>query len=298
MTDNTNNTANESTTKQAKALTVAGDMSSREVFATLADAQQYLEASSNRFTDWADQILVAPALLTDEEGNATGFDPEVYDSGEMEVMVATLKNKGSDKGASTLKAVVVAPIPTLATLLGTDAGTAFVTEIVRKELNHRAVRALRVVEDVTTVADQIPYTVDGYISSSRESSGILESYNELYKTINATLGQARPIWAKMKLNKTELRKALESRAYALEYYVALEDGRDGSLFEAALKLGINAAKRSGIDPTIFERWLNSRNEKALQIEDEDEDELDLDALTESMLAEPEAAPAEPTETAA
>ena len=293
MTDNANATA----AATAKAKTVADDMDSRTIFATIEEAETYIGGCSTRFADWDEQTLVAPALAVDEEGNPIGFDPAVYGDAGNEIMVATLKNKGKNGEASKMKAIVVAPIPTLDALLASDAGRLFVQEIVRKELNHRAVRPLRVVEDVTTVADQIPANMDAFISSSRSDGGILESYNELYKTINATLGKARPVWEKARLTKAELRKSLESRAYALEYYPALEDGRDGSLFEAALTLGINAAKRSGMDPTIFARWQESRNAKTLTAEEGDEEELDLAALTDSMLAAPVEAPTEeaPTE---
>lgn len=297
MTTTENTTA--ATATNSKVKTVANDMDSRQVFATLAEAEQYLQGCASRFDDWDDQTLVAPALATDEEGNPIGFDPEVYGLDSNEIMVATLKNKGREGEASKMKAIVFAPIPTLDALLATSEGRDFVVEIVRKELNHRAVRQLRVVEDVTTVADQIPSNMGAFLSSSRSDGGILETYNELYKTINTTIGGARGVWRKAKLTKSELRKALESKAYALEYYPALEDGRDGSLFEAAITLGINAAKRSGMDPTIFARWQESRNAKTLTTEEDDEDELDFAALTDAMLSEStEDGTAEPTEEAA
>lgn len=270
--------------------TVAADMDSRTVLPTLEEAETFLGASAERFADWNDHPLVAPALLKDESGEPIGFDPAVYGSESSEIMVALLKNRGEKGQVSTLKAIVVAPIPTLDALLADDAGRAFVQEIIHKELNHRAVRALREAADVSTVADQIPFTLDGYISSSRESGGIMETFNETYKAINATLSKARAIWAKARLTKNELKKAMESKGYALEFYAPLEEsGKDGSLFEAAIALGINAAKREGMDPTIFERWKATRDSKQYAADDEDEEELDLDSLTESMLTE---APAE------
>jgi hypothetical protein len=160
-----------------------------------------------------------------------------------------------------------------------------VEKILHKELNHVAVRHLRDAEDVSTVVDQIPTTLDGYITSGREGGGgIMEAYDELYKQINATLAAKLPVWSKARFTKGELKKALESKGYAAEYYPAVEDYKGASLFETALQLGVAAAKRKGLDPTIFERWADTRNTKTFTPGDEeDDDSLDLDSLTDALI---------------
>jgi hypothetical protein len=285
MATNANETA-ATESKAAKPKTIAdGDMTARRIFPNIDEATQYLTASAETFADFADVPIAAPAM--DAEGN---FDADVYND-STDVMVSVLRS------GRKVKAIVVAPIPKVGALLDSEEGRKWVEKILHKELNHVAVRHLRDAEDVTTVVDQIPTTLDGYITSGREGGGgIMEAYDELYKQINATLAAKLPVWAKARFTKGELKKALESKGYASEYYPAVEDYKGASLFETALQLGIAAAKRKGLDPTIFERWTDTRDAKAFTPgEDEDDDSLDLDSLTDALIdsdkPEAEAAPA-------
>lgn len=267
----------------AKAKTVGEDMASRRIFPTIAEASQYLMASAAQYADFGDMTIAAPGM--DEEGN---FDSEIY-SDDKDVMVSILRN------ARKVKAIVVAPIPRVNALLESDEGRKWVEKILHKELNHVAVRHLRDAEDVTTVTDQIPTTLDAYIIGREGGGGLLEAYDELYKQVNATLATKLPVWAKARFTKGELRKALESKGYASEYYPAVEDYKGQSLFETALELAIAAAKRKGFDPTIFERWKATRNSKTFNAGDDDDDEdLGVEgllaSLEESDKPEGEAAP--------
>lgn len=286
----TNATATDS--KEPKAKTVAEGMASRRIFDSIAAANVYLNASAAAFSDFGDIDIAAPGM--DEEGN---FSAEVYPD-SMDVMVSTLKAGGK------VKAIVVAPIPRIDALLESEAGRLWVSKILHKELNHVAVRSLRDAEDVSTMVDQMPTTLDGYITSGREGGGgIMEAFDELYKLINSTLGQKLAVWQKARFIKSELKKALESKGYASEYYPALEDYKGESLFVLALNLGIAAAKRKGLDPTIFERWAATRDAKAFnpaEPEDDDADELNLDSLTDALLDEgqPEATEGQPAGDAA
>lgn len=266
----------------AKPKTVAEDMANRRVFPNAEAASQYLNACADTFADFAETKLAAPGL--DDEGN---FDPAIY-TDQMGVMVSTLKNKGK------VKAIVVAPIPLTQVLLESDAGRAWVEKILQKELNHVAVRHLRDAEDVRNFIDQMPTTVEGYISSERGTGGIMESFDALYKGIDSALSAKLPVWSKARFTKGELKKALESKGYASEFYPAVEDYKGNSLFEAALEIGIAAAKRKGLDPTIFERWKNTRATKTYEPGEDDEEEFNLDALTDALVdstSESEPAPA-------
>jgi hypothetical protein len=280
-------TATASESKAPKVKTVADDMASRRIFPNITEATAYLQAANTEFSDFPKLVesggLAAAGM--DEEGD---FDSAIY-TPETAVMVALLRRQG--KG---VKAIVVAPIPTLDQLLANEGGWQWVDRIIQKELNHVAVRHLREAEDVSTVVDQIPTTLEAYITSSRDGGGgIMETFDELYKNINATLAAKLPVWAKMRFTKSELKKAMESKGYASEYYSATEDYKGRSLFVDAINLGILVSKRKGLDPTIFERWLTTRDNKAFTAGDEsDEDEgFDLEALTDSLLSE-DAAPAE------
>jgi hypothetical protein len=269
--------------------TVRDDMPARRVFANTTEAAAYLALCAETYADWGDDSIPFAAPGIDSEGN---FDPAVYTS-EMDVMVAKLIN------AKALKAVVVAPIPKLETVLADESARQWlIDKVLRKELNHVAVRQLREAEDVSTVIDQMPTTLTGYIESGRSGGGQMEAFNVLYKPVNATMSAKLPVWAKYRLIKSELKKAMESKAYADTIYAALEDYRGQSLFVAAINLAISAAKRKGIDPTIFERWLATRDQKVYDpAQAEDEDELDLDNLTDALLdseAEDTAPTDEPT----
>jgi hypothetical protein len=261
--------------EKAKAKTVADDMDSRRIFNNAEEASNYLNACAESFSDFGTIPLASAGI--DDEGN---FDPEIY-TDSMQVMVATLR-----KQKEGVKAIVVAPVPSLESLLSDDSGTDWVKKIIQKELNHVAVRALRDVSDVSTVLDQIPTTRGAYISAARDSGGILETFNELYKQINATMGAKLAVWNKARLVKSDLKKAMESKGYAEEFYPSLENrGDKPSLFELALQVGIGAAKKKGLDPTIFERWLETRNEKTFTASEEEEDDFDVGSLTESLLKE-------------
>lgn len=285
MTDTQNNAA-DSTAKADKKKTTAEGMDSRRIFASSAAATQYLMACADRFSDFDEdsQTIVIP--FVDNEG---ALDSEKFDADGYETMVATLKERGADR----LKAVVVTPVPSLELLLESEEGTAFVREIMHKELNHRAVRQLRVAENPKTVADQIPYSVTSFTTSSRADSGIIESFNDLYKDVNDTMGKASKAWKRRKLNKSELRAALESKAFALENYPELEEaGANGSLFVMALKLASTTATKKGLDTTIFTRWMESRDAATYEPDEAEDEEINFDSLAEAMLAEPEAEPAE------
>lgn len=277
-----------------KVKTVLEDMDGRRFFATPDDAKAYLMASADAFSDFDKQTFANVGI--DDEGN---FDPEVYTDG-MRVMVAVLKRQGKSPGEKTrVQAIVVAPAPTIESILADEAALAWATRILEKEINHVAVRAIRDVEDVSTTVDQMPRTLAAYISSARgEGGGIMETFNTLQKDLNATMSKIN-VWAKARLIKSDFKKALESKGYALEYFPALENHAKGSLFVMAAQIGVNAAKKKGLDATIFERWLETRDAKTFTPGEDEEDDLDLDSLTSSLLEEtaPVEAPAAPIEAA-
>ena len=280
---------------EAKAKTIQ-DVASRTHFATLEEMTAYLQRLADEIKDFASYPLAAPGL------DAEGFDASMYGEG-MEACVSILTNKKGSKGYDEnrpVRAIVATPMPTLEALMGRPDGVDFVRKIIRKELNHIAVRQLRDAADVSTVVPEMPVTVDGYISTGRESSTALETFNTLYKSINDTLNKMFPAWSRRKIYKRDLRSAMESKAFALEYFGSLEDrGDKESLFVIALKLGQAAAKAKAMDSSIFDRWLETRDSKTIDLTD-DEDEADEDVSFESlaaaMLAEPDAAPADSAET--
>lgn len=265
--------------------TVAEGMKARSIFSNAELATAYLGQCAESFKDFAD----IPAALVGIDSEGT-FDPEIY-SDQTEIMVATLK---ADKA---IKAIVVAPVPTLDALLAREDGRLWVQKIIHKELNHVAVRPLRDAANISVKVSEMPRTLDGYISSGREGgSALMQPFNDLYKYVNDLFSEKSPAWKRARLFKNELKRALESRAYALEYYAPLEDrGKDKeSFFVMALAVMKNAAEKKGFDPAIFDRWAATRNEVKLKAtdENEDEDDFDLDSLADELLTASADKPAE------
>lgn len=282
------------TAESAKPKTTLEGMSGYRTFPNPEEATAYLSKCSEDFSDFAEQPFAMVGLLPDGS-----FNPEVYTS-DMRVRVAVLRNVprtvAGKREPTTIKAVVVTPVPTIPSLLGIDSDTweiikdspsvGFVTKTLDKELNHIAVRPLRDAENLGTAMEQVPTTLAGFIESNRDVGGIQETFNELYKTINDTLSKQVPLWSKARLIKAEMKKAMESKAYALEYYPALEDrGADSngkakdSLFVLALQFGIKLAKAKGMDTAIFDKWLSTRDAQTLKATSEDDDDdISLDDL--------------------
>lgn len=275
----------ETTQTEEKTKTVAENFPPRRVFESVEEASNFLNRQASELSDFEEQDFAFVGV--DEDGN---FDPEIYTDGTR-VLVAKLMNRGEIVGGtrqpSTVKAIVVAPVPTLDSILSDDMGRDWADKILLKELNHVAVRGLRDADNIKNMLETIPVNREGYLTSTRAAGGgVMEAFNELYKAINATLSHRVKSWDKARLTKAELKKAMESAAYAAEYYPQLEDrGDKDSLFLVAIEMGIAAAKKKGLDATIFERWKATRDQATLAGSDEDEDDLDLDDLTADLLDE-------------
>lgn len=293
-------TTQTTTATAAPTLTVGDDMDKRRIFANTEDAAAYLNQMATTLADFAKIPFAGVGFISNEGQEDDGdFDSKVY-TPDMNVMVAVLNKKaGPQRG---VKCIVVTPIPSMDSVLADPVGKEWLTKIMQKELNHVAVRDLREASDVATVVDKMPTTLAAYISSARDQGGgALETFNEMYKQINTTLGAQIAVWAKAKLVKSDLKKCFESTGYAQEFYPSLENRGEGkdSLFVVGLNLGIAAAKKKGFDPTIFERWLATRNAKVFTPgEDDDNEDFDIDSLANDMVGtdEPAKAAEEPATT--
>lgn len=284
----TTNTTPASESKAPKTLTVIDDMDNRRLFDSPEDAATYIAKCQTDFADFNSYPVAAVGLT--EEGD---FDPEVY-TDSMRIAVSVLTQRGEGAGSSTVKAIVIYPSPKLEAVLESATGRDWLTAIMEKELNHVAVRQLRKAADADEIADAIqsmPTTLEAYTTSGRESTGgILQAYNDLWQLIKKAIGAKSTPFRLANLSKKELRKGMESRAYALAIYPKLEDrenkqGQRESLFEVAANYGLLLAKAKGLDATLFERMLAQRDEKVIDAnEDEDEGEFDLEAMAAELVA--------------
>lgn len=276
--------------KAPKTLTVIDDMDNRRLFDSTEDAAAYIGKCQIDFVDFNSYPVAAVGLT--EEGD---FDPEVY-TDDMRIAVSVLTQRGEGAGSSTVKAITIYPSPKLDAILESATGRDWLTVIMEKELNHVAVRQLRKADSADEIADAIqtmPTTIEAYTTSGRESTGgILQTYNDLWQLIKKAIGAKSTPFRLANLSKKELRKAMESSAYALAIYPKLEDrenkrGERESLFEVAANYGLVLAKAKGLDSTIFERMISQRNEKIISadMDDEDEGDFDLEAMAAELMAE-------------
>lgn len=290
---------------EKKIQTVIDDMDSRRLFDTVDEATAYITKCQTDFADFG-QYPVAAVGLT-EDGD---FDPEVYND-DMRIAVSVLTKRGEGKDSTTVHCIVIYPAPKLEAILGLPEGVElanvtgmdWLIGIMEKELNHVAVRQLRKAENAQEIAEAVesmPTTIADYVTSGREStSGILESFNQLWQIIKKGMGAKSKPFALANLSKKELRKAMESASYAATVYPQLETrvnkkGEPESLFVLAATFGQLLAKQESLDSTIFDRMISQRNEKEISVSDDEED-FDLEAMAASLAAKDE--PAKSAETA-
>lgn len=306
MTEATNTTAPAANAATAPATeskapapkTVAGDMPERQIFPNTDKAFEYLAASASTYSDFASVGFAGPGINFTDDGEVESIDEGIYGE-DTEVMVSVLKTyvdvPGKDKKQAVAKAIVMAPIPTIDAVLSNEDARGWLVRIMHKELNHVAVRPLRTAENIMAAVAQMPTTLAGYITNQREAnSGLLVAFDDHWKAVNDYLTAKIPAWKRARFKKLDLRKAFESRAFALEWYENLEDrGEDAeSIIVAALKMLIAAAEKAGKDTTLLNKWLTTRDQVTAPSADEaDDDSFDFDALTAELLAD------KPTESA-
>jgi hypothetical protein len=301
MNTNTTTKPADTTTKPAdtnaesKPKTVIDDMAQRRMFNTTEEAESYIAKCKEEYADFSG-YPVAVAGLT-EEGD---FDPEVY-TDQMRVGVYVLTKRGEGPNTTSVHCIVIAPAPKVAALLGlTDedtalfthsAGVEWLTGIIDKEINHVTVRQLRKAENAQEIAEAVesmPTSLAAFITSGREStSGIIETFNQLWQIIKKGIGAKSKPFALANLSKKELRKAMESASYAATVYPQLETrtnkkGEPESLFALAATFGQLLARQDSLDPTIFDRMLSQRDEKEIAVSDDDEAEFDVEAMAASL----------------
>lgn len=290
---------------EQKIKTVIDDMESRRLFDTVEEATAYITKCQTDFTDFGSYPVAAVGLTEDGD-----FDEAVYNE-DMRIAVSVLTKRGEGKDSTSVHCIVIYPAPKLSAILGLAdgvelgniAGLEWLTGIMEKELNHVAVRQLRKAENAQEIAEAVesmPTTIADYITSGREStSGILETFNQLWQIIKKGMGAKSKPFALANLSKKELRKAMESASYAATVYPQLETrvnkkGEPESLFVLAATFGQLLAKQESLDSTIFDRMISQRNEKEISVSD-DEEEFDLEAMAASLAAKDE--PAAETEEA-
>lgn len=298
MTEVTNNTESTGEAKKAEPKTVLSDMKTPRFFDSIEDASAYLGKCQEDLSDFAKQEFVMNGI-DPETGE---FDPAVYGEG-VRVMVHVLKNRGTkSKDAlgnevttpATVQCIVVTPTPHLDAIQSDSVGNGWLQKIFDTQIAHVAVAPLRGSENLAVSSKDMPLALADFVTA-RESSSVAATFDAQFRDIIDALKGKSAAWAKAKITKAELKKAFESKAYALAVYPKLEDrGDKPSLFVMAMQLGIREAKANGLDPTIYDTWIATRDAKAVDDSAiEDDADFDLDDLT--LGKKEEAAAPTPTE---
>jgi hypothetical protein len=274
----------DTTIKPAEIKTVGEHMKSRQTFETIEAATAYLVECQESFSDFADLPHIAVGLT--DEGD---FDPAVYTE-SMLVTVAKMTEKL--EGTTRARAIVIYATPRPASVIENPEAHEWLAGLIEKEANLVALRPLRKAttpEEMADAVDSMPRTLLEYITTRTETtSGILETYNKLWQTIKAALAKGFKSWSLANLSKKEMRKAMESASYAAAVYDRLENrqnkaGEKDSLFVKAAQLGALLAKEDGLDPAIFDRMLETRDDREIEIAgDEDAEDFDLEAMAASL----------------
>lgn len=305
MTEATNTEA-----KAPKPQTVVDDMDSRRIFDTTEAATAYIQKCQTDYVDFAGYPVAAVGLT--EEGD---FDPAIYNA-DMRIAVAVLSQRGKTEqnpsDSSRVHCIVIYPTPKLAAILGLPedvelpkgAALDWLTAIIEKELNHVAVRQLRKTTDAAGIAEAVgtmPTTLADYVTSGREtSSGIMETFNQLWQLIKKAIGSKSKAFALRNLSKRDLLQSIQSANYAAAMHPQLEarvnkKGEAESYFVLAAQFGQALAAQMGLDPAIFDKALENRDERKFTTGDESEDDFDFEQMA-AALAKPEPAAEAPAET--
>jgi hypothetical protein len=270
------------------------DAPQRVIFPNLDAALPALGKYQNIAGD--DVEFVIHGIEEGEDGEPVINDEQWPDTHQVMLSRLTQKtNTGIDEDTKAIiykqltVGVVCWPMPTVESLLSDEKGKEMINAVMEKELNHRAVRILRNLEQgqYHTGVGEMPVTIESYASSSRGGTGgLYAAYDELFLKIKNAFNNQFPSFAKAKLNKTDLRKCLENAAYAGHFYEPVEmyGKNNDSLFEFALKAFIKLCVPNGLDATIFETWLATRGDASFSEPEIEETGIDLDELVAGLIA--------------
>lgn len=214
-------------TAQIEALSKAFD-GQRNEYPTLDAAMAKLESiNAAKETEGLFGLPVAVVGYDDSTGEV---DPAFYEGSRAVLALVGARGIKTDVGkeANSFKAVVIFPIPTLASFLSATAEQlaaipenvrAWLDKVIVKEASHVAFRNFR---DANTMAELLngakaaPKSIDEYVTaSSREGSGLdTDTFDALWGSFRTMLRKNQPALFDLLPQKPEVIKAIRSKAYA------------------------------------------------------------------------------------
>ncbi len=266
-------------------------VTSRRVFANLELAGTALAAIAAAASDFDSVTFVTPgASFVDGE-----FVPEApeWTAETHEIMLAPLATKTEKNAAgevtkpARLIALVFCPIPTVDAVSADDKGLTALTEVWRKEMNHRAVRKLRGAENVMAASSEMPISLESFVTSQEGGPSGLAAFDDHWLLYSQVLAKKAPAWGARfpgGKGKAAIRGAIENSAKAKALFPELEafGPKEESLFVRLLKGTIGAATKAGQDVTLLQAWLDTRDAQTYDAQEAATGDLDLDSLFADM----------------
>jgi hypothetical protein len=214
-------------------------------------------------------------------------------------MLAPLATKAQTDGKGTvtkparLIALGFTPIPSLEGLLDDERGEEMVREVIRKELNHRAVRKLRTAENVLAMASEMPLSIESFaVSQSGGGVAGLVAFDDHWLLYSSTLAKhpaVGAVWGSRfpgGKGKAAIRGAIENAARARALFPELEafgpEGKEESLFVRLLQAVIKKAESQGQDTSLLRAWLDTRDQQTYEAGEELPGYVNLDSLFDDM----------------
>ena len=274
--------SNTETAPATESKTIADLVPERRTFADLESAGVALAAIASEAADFGTVPFLAPGAAFNEEGEFIPTAPE-WTSGTHEIMLTTLTTKAQkDKDGNVTKpaqtlGLVFCPIPTVEAVQSDPKGLETLLDVWRKEMNHRAVRKLRGAENMTAAVAEMPLSLESFVTSqSGGGTSGLAPWDKYLKDYSAAIAERVPAW-NARFNrgqgKAAIRAAVENAARAAAIYPELEEA---GLFARLLQAIIKRAVADGMDTSLLQTWLDTRDQQTYDAATEVT--LDSDAL--------------------
>lgn len=258
----------------------------RKVFDSIGDALDALKAifSTEGFPQEFPVVAARVGLV-----DVTGDDsipplaewPEEYKTEGTLICVSFIGVRGIEtadgKKENGARGFTIYPLHAIDAIRGDDSGEAWLWKVTEKEASHVALRGLRNVPDalgsdaLAAAAMGMPLSVADYVEESTRESLDTSAFDAIWKRFRAMLASS-PATAALVPQlpaKSEVLKAIRSKAYAAEEYKPLEDigafafiaETMAGIIDLLRQQAVDAGEEYELDSSEIRGWLTTRETK-------------------------------------
>lgn len=190
----------------------------------------------------------------------TNFSADAMPDPETRTMVVKTSSRRGEDGVAI---VSIWAIPTLSAIEAISPD--YVAELIYSQLARKLTNnALR---SNSPASENYPRTVNEFVTTRRGSGTSRKAFNAICKHILTALKNAG-----VKMSKADLVDAMSSASFATDRYDALESK---GIFVKFINSAVQLAQKDGEDASVFQNYLETRDEVDL----ETVDEVDVDAIS-------------------